>query len=192
MASEIEIKSFPLRLDARLDELARNLVDGDKHFRGSRNQFFVEAIEQAIAIRLGPDALPPGKSPQTKTVSSDDAAARGASRGRPRGSFQKKVESPIQPEKKQDVQTTKRKAKAQLTWKDGAIRNTGGQEYEVQETPAGPRPDSETEEEYFNRIRLVPGTVFVPVAKSFLDNPLINTAYKEGEPQTPWDASVKE
>lgn len=193
MASEIEIKSFPLRLDARLDELARNLVDGDKHFRGSRNQFYVECIEQGIAVRLGPEVLPPGKSPRNGSPSTDEAAARGATRGRPRGSVKRVVPSPIPEEEKQKTKGAKKPGKAKLEWKDGAVRAiSNGQEYEIHETPAGPRPDAETPEDYFNRIKLIPGTVFVPVSKSFLDNPLINTAYNEGEPQTPWARLVKE
>jgi hypothetical protein len=52
-------KKYPMTISNHLDKISKHIVDGDNHFRGNRNQFYIEAIELAVVRKLGADALKP-------------------------------------------------------------------------------------------------------------------------------------
>lgn len=178
MAKE-EVKKYPMTIRKHLDRVCKDIVVGHKHYRGNRNQFYIEAIELAVVRELGEEALKPSwydtpKSNSTnQTVPSDGQAADTPS------SPPVQSESPEVPPKEsepamvpQSAPSTPQGRTPLLEWRDGAIRNQANEIYELTYGP--PLLSGETKEQQFERCKRIKGVIFERVTKENL-GPEANT-----------------
>lgn len=156
-------KRYPLTIPEELDEQCKNLVEGDSHYRGSRNQFYIEAIQEKLNLHLAEAGMEDDSfSPPNNISPPANQDERGKS-PLPETVAEKTVASPAQPGRK-----------PVLEYRDGAIRNASNQAYMVKSGPA--RMSAENEEEHFNRIKNIVGVMFEAVINdqvSPLSSPLL-------------------
>lgn len=155
------MKKYPMTISKHLDKVCTGIVDGDTHFRGNRNQFYIEAIELAVVRKLGAGALDPNwVQPEVKKCESEPPSPKPklpvvpAPSAKEKKFLEKKYAPPPVTEKAPET----RGRKAILEWREGAIRDAQGRAWELTHGPA--LMSGETREQQFERCKTMPGVKF--------------------------------
>jgi hypothetical protein len=160
--SKVETKRFPMTIPVELDRRAEVLVQGDSHYKGNRNKFFVDAIARAISsyvtdlsVKLGGETVKPPEVVQVDLQPPEPPPPPQA----PEPVVE--IVDPMEEMRKELEQVETRGRKPMLEWRDGAIRNATNQAYRVFYGP--PIKSHQTKEEHFEQCRSLKGVIFLPV-----------------------------
>lgn len=176
---------YPMTISKHLNRVCKDIVSGDKYFKGNRNKFFIEAIELAVARRLGAEALKsewfgvPSEPGESDTPSDNDVVnTRPAPAIEPVPEPEPELPAPketytapegtpepeIEPEPAPEPPPEPPKGRPPvLDWIDGGIRNQAGLLYELIYGP--PMLPNETKEQQFHRCKTITGVIFAPLTR---------------------------